>query len=350
MPEGVLFRLLDAGLHPDRRPAIKPLTAERYAELFLAAKRQGVAAIVWSALEQLPAELQPPRSLKLQWALHAERIAGRSKRQQGLACEMGAALAGQGIRTVILKGLGLSRCYPTPAYRECGDIDIFLGDGFECGNRFLLDAGARLLADVPKHSEWLWRGVMVENHRTLLNVRRNADEAALNDLLENLLEEEAPIPAGEGLAAPGPTCNALYLLRHAALHYLRGELALRHLCDWSCFLEREGRAIDRTRLTSVLEQFGMREFAATMTAATIRCCGTSAEAPACDPALTTRFVDDVLRYGQATPSGGAAKVLWRKIREPFLFRHRYRLLHISLCRHYAESVRAQMREKFTLFK
>lgn len=33
-----------------------------------------------------------------------------------------------GIEPVLLKGQGLSRYYPTPELRQCGDIDIYVGE------------------------------------------------------------------------------------------------------------------------------------------------------------------------------------------------------------------------------
>lgn len=87
---------------------------------------QGVCAVIGDGMERLPEELRPPRELRLRWALTAERQEKRYRRQQEKAAKMAAVFAENGIRLLLLKGLGLSRNYPVPAHRECGDIDIYL--------------------------------------------------------------------------------------------------------------------------------------------------------------------------------------------------------------------------------
>lgn len=56
---------------------------------------------------------------------------------------MAAVFAENGIRLLLLKGLGLSRNYPVPAHRECGDIDIYLFGASDEGDRLLLQMGAQ---------------------------------------------------------------------------------------------------------------------------------------------------------------------------------------------------------------
>ena len=46
--------------------------------------------------------------------------------------------------------------------------------------------GAQPYFDVPKHSSHTWDGILIENHRTILNVRRNRNERELNALLTAL--------------------------------------------------------------------------------------------------------------------------------------------------------------------
>ena len=91
--------------------------------------------------------------------------------------------------------------------------------------------GAQPYFDVPKHSSHTWDGILIENHRTILNVRRNRSERELNALLTAVLEQEGVCEIGENIAVPPATFNAIYLLRHAAVHYQKEGIAVRHLCD-----------------------------------------------------------------------------------------------------------------------
>ena len=128
-----LFALLRAGVRSGDTPDIGGLTDDRWRELYTAASSQGVSALVWDGIRRLPPESQPSRELRLRWAYNVERIERRYGQQRRRAAELAAAYAEAGIRTVVLKGLAVSRLYPVPEHRPCGDLDCFL-----CG-----DSGGR---------------------------------------------------------------------------------------------------------------------------------------------------------------------------------------------------------------
>lgn len=109
-------------------------------------------------------------------ALSAEKLEERYRHQQQTASKLAARFSEEGLRMLLLKGLGLSRDYPIPEHRECGDIDIYLYGQSDKGDRILHEIGHTSKFDVPKHSEYVWDGVLIENHRTILNVRRNRTE------------------------------------------------------------------------------------------------------------------------------------------------------------------------------
>ena len=99
--------------------------------LYQLSARQGVLAIVWSAIGKLAnegkltPEQMPDKALKLQWALSAEKIKNRYNKQRQLAEKLADAFAEEGIDTYVLKGLAISGYYPIPEYRECGDLDCY---------------------------------------------------------------------------------------------------------------------------------------------------------------------------------------------------------------------------------
>lgn len=174
---------------------------------------------------------------------------------------------------LLLKGLGLSRDYPLPEHRECGDIDIYLYGQSDKGDRVLHEIGAHLYFDVPKHSEYVWDGVLIENHRTILNVRRNRTERELNAVLVRLLEKEGTHGLAPGIQAPRATFNAIFLIRHAAVHFQKEGIVLRHLCDWACFLTRHWDEIDHALFRTAMEDYRMDRFADLMTAAAVEYLG-----------------------------------------------------------------------------
>lgn len=163
------FQLLRSGLKPDCTPAVTgKISARQWDDIFRMAADQGVCAVIGDGMERLPEKLRPPRDIRLRWALTAERQEKRYRRQQDKTAKMAAAFAENGIRMLVLKGLGLSRDYPVPAHRECGDIDIYLFGASDEGDRLLLQMGAQPYFDVPKHSSHTWDGILIENHRTIV--------------------------------------------------------------------------------------------------------------------------------------------------------------------------------------
>ena len=204
------FQLLRSGLKQDCTPAVTgKISARQWDDIFRMAADQGVCAVIGDGMERLPEKLRPPRDIRLRWALTAERQEKRYRRQQEKTAKMAAAFAENGIRMLVLKGLGLSRDYPVPAHRECGDIDIYLFGASDEGDRLLLQMGAQPYFDVPKHSSHTWDGILIENHRTILNVRRNRSERELNALLTAVLEQEGVCEIGENIAVPPYTCSAM---------------------------------------------------------------------------------------------------------------------------------------------
>ena len=66
------------------------------------AARQGLLAVLWDAVAQLPKGCLPPRELKLRWALSAEGIAERYGRQRVVAVELAGRGSEAGLRPFVL--------------------------------------------------------------------------------------------------------------------------------------------------------------------------------------------------------------------------------------------------------
>lgn len=345
------FGLLRSGLHPTTPylPA-EPIGEQTWQVLYRLAVRQGTTAIVLDGIEALPAAQRPSREVRIGWAVQAEAIEKRYRKQREAARRAAALLAENDIRMLVLKGIGLSDNYPVPEHRECGDIDLHLFGAHEAGNRILRKAGAKVVDEVPKHTGLVWHGVHFENHRHFLNISRNQQEHELDALLRDILQREGPAGSPDGWFTPSATFDAIYLVRHAALHFLKEGISARHLCDWSCFLERQGKAIDRALFEATLKRYRMERFARLLTAAAIRCCGLRETMPDHDPRHLKRFIGEVLAFAPQPAEENRLVRLLRKCRTPYAHRWRFRLLGQSLAGYYLDTLRAQRRERFTLLR
>lgn len=347
------FRLVRSGAGLGAAPvsdtagtAVTPGSWER---IYRMAADHGLSAVVWDGICRLPTAEQPPRETRIRWALSAEKLEERYRHQQQTASKLAARFSEEGLRMLLLKGLGLSRDYPIPEHRECGDIDIYLYGQSDKGDRILHEIGAHLYFDVPKHSEYVWDGVLIENHRTILNVRRNRTERELNALLVRLLEKDGTHGLAPGIQTPPATFNAIFLIRHAAVHFQKEGIVLRHLCDWACFLTRHWDEIDHALFRTAMEDYRMDRFADLMTAAAVEYLGAEVPGPECEAGMLGRFMEEVLTLSPM-PDKPLPR-LFRKLSGPYRNRWRLReVLRTPVWRYYYDTVRGQWNEKFTVFR
>ena len=212
------------------------------------AARQGVTALAFHSVATLPDDLRPAQDLHLGWALNAHRLTKRHRKQEAVAGELAELLEKHAVRTMVLKGLGLARYYPRPHLREYGDLDIWLFGQDRQGDRIVRQMGIPVRDYNAKHSQFVFQGVLVENHRTFLDETLYAMDRRLDKKLETILKyrpcREERIGQGR-IYLPPSDFNALFLIRHTAMHFTEG-LSLRHLVDWACFLSIEGRRLKAT--------------------------------------------------------------------------------------------------------
>ncbi|MBE6178020.1 MAG: hypothetical protein E7149_05885 [Rikenellaceae bacterium] len=266
--EQFLLTLLRVALHPACEEPIEVPQGVDWAALYRLATEQGVLAIAWDGLELLvqrgvlPAEAQPKRMLKLQWAVNVQQIEARYGRQREALEGLAGFYAEHDIRLMLLKGYGLSLSYPHPEHRPCGDLDIWLYGEQQRADQLMRAAGVPIDEDQHHHTVFTYRGVMVENHYDFLNVHSHRSNRTIEARLQALAAQGSePVRVVEQtIHIPSADFNALFLLRHAAAHFAAAEIGLRHLIDWAMFLHRDGERVDWTALMRLAEKVNMHRF------------------------------------------------------------------------------------------
>lgn len=308
MLQEVLFKLLRVGLGLDAEAREVIAGQPDWRAVYAEAAAQGVLAVAWSGVERLMAEGRlsaeqlPSREVKIAWALNAERIEKRYMRQRALSSELAAIYAEQGIDTFVLKGFAVSRYYPTPSHRECGDLDCFLGDDYERGNQVAEQAGASVERDFYKHSHISYRGLMVENHQFCTAIRGEQRRKSFERHLQQLLHSAPRVYAeGTKLILPSADFNALFLTNHSLEHFLSEGIRLRHILDWALLLHHEQMSIDWTIFYEQCERRGLTIFANTMNSLAERYVGVELRHPSIqrDERYIERVLEDVHCTSQA---------------------------------------------------
>ena len=235
---GLEFREID-------HDVISDIPTTRWKHIYNLAQEQGVLAIVFDAIEKLPASVNISRALKLQWIAAVHTREYNYKKQYTTAVELSTAFKKEGIKTVVLKGLSISTYYPKPAYREFGDFDCFLGDNYEAGNCIAEKLGAKVERDYYRHSHIFYKNQMTENHQFCVGVRGSRQMKEFEKHLHQIMYKETEfIDENNVLVRPSCDFNALFLTSHAMTHFLVEGIKLRHICDWAVLLHREQSNID----------------------------------------------------------------------------------------------------------
>ena len=173
-----------------------------------------------------------------------------------------------GIRMVVLKGLGLSRYYPIPSHRPCGDIDIYLLNDETNDTAIRAD---RLIHDelnikvtkskIGHHSHFLFNNLYIENHYELSNTYFGTkDSVYLETELKNLINKNQ-FQDELGILYPNATFNAVFLMWHMATHFCTNGINLRHLCDWMMFVHAEHKNVDWMQVVKIWEKSHLKPFA-----------------------------------------------------------------------------------------
>ena len=249
--EEVLFALLRSSLNGGKTelPFFEGITGQEWEECHRMAVAQGVMALAWDGVLGLPKEMQPPLKLKLIWAMTVERYEAKYLRYCKTVDELSTFYAGHGIATVQLKGVGFSTLYPVPSHREGGDIDIYT---YSADKDKLTDTQANRLADTLmeqqgieveyhsyKHSNFYYKGIPIENHKTFLNIKEIKEAVTANGILGKVLRPKTVGLIEGKVQVPSEDFNTLFIAFHALQHYGSG-IALHHLCDWAMILKHYG--------------------------------------------------------------------------------------------------------------
>ena len=278
----VLYALLRSALF-DFRPSLEEfdgLSATDWEEVYRLSREQGVGAVVAEALGRLPEGIEVPSKVKMKWIMSMLNVEKWYRRQYAAASDFARYMADNGVSTLVLKGIAVSRYYPVPSHRECGDLDCFLGKDYEKGNLLCEAIGATVKRDYYKHSHIRYKGLEIENHQFCIGVRGCRHHKRLESHLRRISSEDGINRIGDTcLISPSADFNALFLTVHGMTHFLTEGIKLRHVCDWALMLKHEQEKIDWKSFYQWCDALHFTEFATALTDISVRCLGLKLHVP-----------------------------------------------------------------------
>lgn len=239
------------------------------------------------------------------------------------------------IPLMVLKGYGVSLYYPQPNHRSFSDVDTYhFGRLKEADNVMQSAWGVEVDTDVHNHTTCVHRGVLIENHYDFVNTSSHNSNARFEKILKAEVEKGCRTHkiGEEEILLPSPMFNALFLMRHMALHYAAERVSVRHLCDWKQFVEAESNNIDWGRVQAIYKQFNMNRFADAISAICVDHLGMDAGlVPNIerDANLEERILNDILyaEFDEEKPKGGLFRIVWWKTRRYFANSWKHKLIY-----------------------
>ncbi len=335
-----LILLLRTALCPEQRPLHGIDSPVMWNEVYRLSQAQGVAAIAWDGLQRLTSEgliaqgCDIERHVKLQWALAAENTERRYAKQVKTIAQLAKIYDTDGIRMMILKGYGLSKCYPCPEHRSCSDIDIWLFGEQRRGDNYLRKRdNIAINEDKHHHTTFTLNGILVENHYDFLNIHSHHSSREIERHLKATANDAIAIDIeGSKAYIPNANCHALFLLRHAAAHFAAVEIVLRHITDWGLFVKHNHKAIDWQWLRGICREQNMERFLDIMNTIASKICGIDISLmpnTTSHKALEDRVLNDILcpEFNAIKPSRGLIRIVGFKLRRWWANRWKHRLVY-----------------------
>lgn len=254
----IIFELIQITIGINQRLSYPPSDEEWY-KVFTECNRQGVAAIVFPAIEKLANEgLKPPMDLLFRWIGMASQTETVFKFHENATTELAVLLGEGGFTMMVLKGQGMALNYPNPKYRISNDLDIWCFGNEKKVDSFLESKGIEINNSHHHHSVFVYNGITVENHFDFINIYTRPSSKRVELQLKKLASEG--YNKQNGLYYPSANFNALFLLRHNAIHFVSSDMKIRHVLDWGVFFKNHHQEINWDAYLKFLNKEGMYRF------------------------------------------------------------------------------------------
>lgn len=234
-----------------------------WADVLRLAKEQTLLGLTYSAIERLPLSLRPTRTDNLK--LHQRVLLNKqyNKHQVEVLAKLLELVKRAGVeKPVLLKGLGVASNYPDPTLRQCGDIDLYVGDKqyLKVWNFICAELGIEKEdSTTDHHFGFEFMKIHIEIHRYATSPSSvSFHSKEFTEWTQTQLEgEEIREVTIDGVTVCLPPYNfdLIYIFFHSWRHFLLGGVGLRQLCDWSCYINLFSDKFDRKELKRLIDLF-----------------------------------------------------------------------------------------------
>ena len=258
----LFFALIRCGIGKEQSLPCSP-SHEEWQALFDMSKKQTLAGITFSGIENLPQEQRPPKEILLQWYSLSESIKRANASLNSKASALSQKFSEEGFGNCILKGQGIAQSYPNPQLRTPGDIDIWLDGGCDRVLRYIrsitpdckptyhhVDFNISHDVEIEVHYRPTWMYSPIDNRR----LQRYFSEHAQAQFSNTVGTVEG------SFSAPTQVFNMVYIPIHIYRHLFSEGIGLRQILDYYYVLMHEYSDAEKEECRKVLASVGVRRF------------------------------------------------------------------------------------------
>lgn len=249
------LELLRCALH-DRTPAPKPQEVD-WADIYQYAKEQSLSTMVYSVIKNTGAELAP--ELRREWATRYAKNLVKFSNQEHECERICNALSAAGFENMPLKGSVIRKLFPSPEFREMGDLDILVKpETAEAAHEMMLADGYTYL---PSHTTSFNREYQklpymdVEIH-TFLTHQEGEMFTYFSDWWDRALPPEKNLT----YKVSWSDCY-IFLMAHAYRHFSHSGTGVRSVIDVYVMNQALKDELDRDYVSTELKKLKIDAFA-----------------------------------------------------------------------------------------
>lgn len=262
--EEVFFSVLRTALW--KQPLVIPEGFKSWGAVMRMAKTQALTGLVSDVMLTTPEIFDnlPEQARQILQELPLNNMAMHTTLNNTLILVV-TRLREHGIEPVLLKGQGVARYYPVPELRQCGDIDLYVG---EKNYENAYDALLPIVTEIDE-KEMIWHevkhfhakvgSVLIEIHRFAdVNISPKLNEKYQKYAEEGLSKDLVPIDfGGISVLTPSVTFNVYCVFNHLWHHFLTSGVGLRQVCDFAVLLN--SCDVDKPYLKEILTEMRVME-------------------------------------------------------------------------------------------
>ena len=287
--ETILLQLVAKSVNPEYKVNHGDFDNVNWGEVFQLSKRQGVAGIVLDAINTMPEVCNLPKSILLRWISFVLSMEKQYDLHRNVILNLAELYANNGFRMMLLKGYGLSLCWPIPNHRPVGDIDIYLGkDGqeqvfggnvCEIADDFIAKStGVEIDTSHHHHSVFRYKGITVENHFDFINQYDHYSSKLIEKKFKQMVSESYCYSNdSRNLYFPSTEFNALFILKHCSSHFASTEITVRQILDWMLFVRYHKSEINWRSMYLKYKDLGLVRMANILSAIAVKYLGFNKE-------------------------------------------------------------------------